>query len=151
MKGGGALRGGIALVRRFAEVRERMARRALADAVAALGEAEGRAAELAARAEAERIRLAAEAARGIDVAGVADAYRHVAAVEQAQGREEAACADLRRVAGAREVQWQDGRRTLRGLDVVIARRAEEAHRRRERREQRETDDLVNGWGALDAD
>jgi len=151
VKGGGTLKGGIALVRRFAEVRERMARRALADAVAALGEAEGRTAELAARAEAGRMRLAAEAARGVDVAGVADAYRHVAAVEQVQGREEIACADLRRVAGAREVQWQEGRRTLRGLDVVLARRAEEARRLQERREQRETDDLVNSWGALDAD
>lgn len=144
------MKGGLELVRRFAQVRERMARRALADAVAVLGEAEGRTAELAARAESGRARLAAEAAQGVDVAGVADAYRHVAAVEQAQGREETACADLRRHAAAREVQWQEGRRTLRGLDVVLARRAEQARRLRERREQREADDLVNSWGALDA-
>jgi flagellar export protein FliJ len=144
------VKGGLELVRRFAQVRERMARRALADAVAVLGEAEGRSAELAERAEAGRVRLATEAARGVDVAGVADAYRHVAAVEQAQGREETACADLRRHAAAREVQWQEGRRTLRGLEAVLARRAERARRMRERREQREADDLVNSWGALDA-
>jgi flagellar export protein FliJ len=144
------VKGGLALVRRFAQVRERMSRRALADAVAVLGEAEGRAAELAARAEAGRERLAAEARAGANAGALAEAYRHVAAVEQVYGREELACADLRRVAGARETQWQEGRRTLRGLDAVLARRAERERRRRENREQRETDDLVNSWGGIDA-
>jgi flagellar export protein FliJ len=144
------VRGGLALVRRFALVRERLARRALADAVSALGESEGRSADLAATAEAGRRRLAAEAARGVDAEAITLAYRHVAAVEQAEGREEAACADLRRHAAAREAHWQEGRRTLRGLDAILARRAERARRLRERREQRETDDLVNGWGGLNA-
>lgn len=144
------MKGGLALVRRFAQVRERLARRALADAVAALGEAEGRAADLAARAEAGRERLAAAARAGANAGALAEAYRHVAAVEQVQGREELACNDLRRMAGTRETQWQEGRRTLRGLDAVLARRAERAHRERERREQREADDLVNSRGGIDA-
>jgi flagellar export protein FliJ len=147
---GGGVKGGLELVRRFALVRERMARRALAEAVATLGEAEGRAADLAATAELGRARLAAEAARGVDAQGIAMAYRHVASVEQAQGREEAACVDLRRRAAAREAHWQEGRRTLRGLEAILARRAERARRERERREQRETDDLVNSWGGFDA-
>jgi len=144
------VKGGLALVRRFAQVRERLARRALADAVAMLGEAEGRAAELAARAEAGRERLAAAARASANAGALAEAYRYVAAVEQMEGREELACVDLRRVAGTREAQWQEGRRTLRGLDTILARRAERARRERERREQRETDDLVNSWGGIDA-
>jgi len=144
------VRRGLALVRRLAEVRERLARRALADAVVALGESEGRVAELAARAEARRERLAAEAARGAHAGAMALAYRHVAAVEQAGRREEIVCGDLGRVAGEREGRWRDARRTLKGLDLVLARRAERERRRRERAEQRAVDDLVNSWGNPDA-
>lgn len=144
------MKGGLALVRRLAQVRERLARRALADAVVALGEAEGRVADLAARAEARRLRIAAEAERGAYAGAVAAAYRHVAAVEQAAGREAMTCGDLGRVADEREDHWREARRTLRGLDVVLARRAERERRRRERAEQRAVDDLVNSWGNPDA-
>lgn len=144
------MRGGLALVRRLAQVRERLARRALADAVVVLGEAEGRVAELAARAEARRQRIAAEAASGAHAGAMASAYRNVAAVEQAAGREASACVELSAVADAHEEHWRDARRTLKGLDVVLARRAERERRRRERAEQRAVDDLVNSWGNPDA-
>jgi flagellar export protein FliJ len=140
------MKGGLELVRRLAEIGERVARRDLAEAAAHLREAEDGARALEAGALGARREIAARLGRGAAAAEVGEMYRFVQAAERRAAEAEAVCDTLRARLARREAAWVETRRTARAVGAVCERRAQKTRRLRERREQQATDDRVNAWG-----
>jgi flagellar export protein FliJ len=145
------VKGGLELVRRFAQVGERVARRDLAEAAGRLRAAEAHAESLAADALRQRQAIAGRLAGGTPAEAVGTGYRYVQAAERKAAEADASCEALRAALARREAAWIEARRTLRGIGTVVDRRRRKADQLRERREQQAVDDLVNAWGgAADA-
>jgi flagellar export protein FliJ len=140
------VKGGLDLVRRFAEIAERMARRDLAEAALAVRGAEERQEALVREARRQREAIAASLASGTDAPRVGSGYRCVRAAEQQAHLAAEECDELRRELARREAAWTGARRSHRGLAAILARRARKAEQLRDRREQQALDDLVNAWG-----
>lgn len=140
------MKGGLELVRRFAQVSERVARRDLAEAAGRLHAAEAHAEALGAEALRQRGAIAARLAGGTPADAVGIGYRYVHAAERRAAEAEASCEALRAALARREADWIEARRGLKGVSAVLERRHREAARLRERREQQAVDDLVNAWG-----
>jgi len=140
------MRGGLDLVRRFAEIAERVARRDLAEAALAVRGAEERQEVLVREAVRQREAIAAALNEGADATRVGSGYRCVRAAEQRAEVAGEECDTLRRELALREAAWTGARRSHRGLRAILARRARKAEQLRDRREQQAVDDLVNAWG-----
>jgi len=140
------MKGGLELVRRFAQVGERVARRDLAEAAGRLRAAEERAEALAADALQQRRAIAGRLAGGTPADTVGTGYRYVQAAERRAAEAEGSCEALRAALARREAAWIEARRTLKGIGAVVERRRHKADQLRERREQQAVDDLVNAWG-----
>lgn len=145
------MKGGLELVRRFAQVSERVARRDLAEAAGRLRAAEEGTEALEAEALRQRGAIAGRLAGGTPADAVGTGYRYVQAAERHAAEAETACEALRAELAGREAAWIEARRNLKGIGAVLERRHRKAAQLRERREQQAVDDLVNAWGgAIDA-
>jgi flagellar export protein FliJ len=143
------VKGGLDLVRRFAQVSERVARRDLAEAAIRLRAAEEQAEALAAEAVRQRETIAARLEGGTPADAVGTGYRYVHAAELRAADAEAGCDALRAALARREADWIEARRGLKGVSAVLERRHRKAAQLRERREQQAVDDLVNAWGGAE--
>jgi flagellar export protein FliJ len=143
------VKGGLELVRRFAQVSERVARRDLAEASGRLRAAEAQAEALAAEAVRQRRIIAERLEDGTPADTVGTGYRYVHAAERRAAEAEAGCEALRAALAKREADWIEARRGLKGVSAVLERRHCKAVQLRERREQQAADDLVNAWGGAE--
>ncbi len=132
---------GIALVKRLASMQERQSRRAFADAIGELRQAEAQLNALDKERESVRLKLAGEADRGTDVADLRDAYRYLEALAQRIDLAAGQCVEKREAAARAEDDWIATRRNLKGLETIVKRREEKAQRALERRHQNLVDDL----------
>jgi flagellar export protein FliJ len=131
---------GLRAVRRVREVRENDSRYGLSVALASVRERD---------AEAERARARIEAAERFEAGSVADFRGHVDRLSALVALESQAVARAhasRTVAAEAQRRWQQDRRQVRVVDLLLERRAAARTEERARREQAQLDDLASqGW------